>query len=48
MRCDRIVAYEENGHMAALTFFAVYRNGVIIARVPATLAEVRYKIGGEA
>lgn len=48
MQCDRILAYEENGHMAPLTFYAVYRNGGIIARVPATLAEVRYKIGGEA
>lgn len=46
--CDKIVAYGENGHMASIPFFAVFRNGGIYVRVPANLVEVTYNIGGDA
>lgn len=42
-RCEKIVAYSENGHMAPIPFFAVYRDGEIFARIPANLVEVQYK-----
>lgn len=40
--CDEIRAYAENGQCAPVPFFAVYRDGKIIARVPAHMVEVRY------
>jgi len=46
--CDKIVAYAENGQMAPVPFYAVYRDGQIMARVPAQLVEVQYKAGGGA
>lgn len=42
LRCEKIVAYAENGQMAPVPFFAVYRDGQIYARVPAHMVEVRY------
>lgn len=45
--CDKIVAYGENGQMAPVPFYAVYRGGEIIARVPAQMVEVQYRVGWE-
>lgn len=47
-RCDKIVAYGENGQMATVPFYAVYRGEEIIARVPAQMVEVHYKNAGAA
>lgn len=41
-KCDEIRAYAENGQCAPVPFFAVYRGGQIIARIPAHMVEVRY------
>lgn len=38
-----IVPYEENGHMAAITWIAVERNGEIYTRFPADKAMIFYK-----
>ena len=40
--CDAIRAYPEPGQMAMVPWFAVYRDGVVIARVPAHFVEVGY------
>ena len=40
--CDEIRAYAENGQCAPVPFFAVYRDGQIIARIPAHMVEVHY------
>lgn len=40
--CDAIQAYPEPGHMARIPFFAVLKDGAVIARAPATMVEVGY------
>lgn len=40
--CDEIRAYPEPGQMAQVPFYAVIKDGEIIARTPATVVEVGY------
>jgi len=43
MHGNLIKAYEEPGPHCYIPFFSVEKNGVIIARLPATMVEVVYK-----
>lgn len=41
--CDCIVPYGESGQMALVTWFAIWKNGKVIARVDARGLEARYE-----
>lgn len=42
--CDRIEVYEENGQMAKVPWFAIWKNEQVIARVDAQGLQVTYDI----
>lgn len=42
-QCHKIVPYEENGHMAGITWLAIIRDGAIDARVNANACSISYR-----
>ena len=42
---NSIVAYGEPGQMAEVPWLAVYKDNVMVARIPAHAAEIIYEVG---